>query len=104
MELIEKILFLQKILKDTSKPDSTTNDTYLFDDSLEEQTINDMSFNDFSIMRDTINTRVNYGCNFNNKAFFNEDDLYENKIIKIQPYEINEFAAKFIKSNKRQKK
>ena len=101
---IEKIILLKKRMNDFLNPDSTTNDTYRhFDDSLEEQTINDMSFNDYSILKDTIGVSVNQNYNFNNNHFFKEPPLYESKIIKIKPNEVNMFSAKFIKTMKDKK-
>ena len=92
MQLIEKIIFLQKILNDFLNPEST-NDTYTVNDSFEEQTIKDLSFNDNSIIKDSIGL----GKNFNNKALFNDEALYESKIIKIKPKDANIFIKKFIK-------
>ena len=106
MELIEKILFLQKRINELLNHDIVTNDTNRADDSFEEQTINDISFNEFSLIKDikdSIGIGVNYSYNFNNKDYFKEKPLYENKIIKIKPNEINVFPAKFIKSMKDKK-
>ena len=97
MNIIEKIILLQKRLHDFKHPSTTVNDTHHLDDSFEDQTIKDVSFNDYSIIKDTIG--VNYSYNFN-KAYFSEEPLYENKIIKIKPNEINMFTAKFIDSMK----
>ncbi len=100
MDIIEKIIILQKQIYDLINRDSTANDSYLNDDSLEEKTIKDMSFNDYSIIKDTIG--VNYSNNIN-KAYFNEEAIYENKIIKIKPNEINMFTAKFLNNIKEKK-
>ena len=100
MDIIEKIILLQKRLNDFVNPDSTANDTNSIDESFEERTIKDMSFNDYSIIKETIG--VNYSYNFN-KAYFNENDMYENKIIKVKPNEINMFTAKFINNMKDKK-
>ena len=100
MDLIEKIISLQKRINDFLNPDST-NDTYRMDDSFEEKTINDMSLNDYSILKDTIGIEANYSYNYNNKKHnYNGQPLYESKIIKIKPNEINIFNAKFIKNMK----
>ena len=105
MGFIEKIILLKKRMVDSLNPESTTNDTYrLFDDSLEEQTINDMSFNDYSILRETIGVGSNHSYNFSNNEYFKEQPLYESKIIKIKPNEVNMFSAKFIKSMNDNKK
>ncbi len=101
MDIIEKIIILQKQIYDLINRDSTANDSYLNDDSLEEKTIKDMSFNDYSIIKDTIG--VNYSNNIN-KAYFNEEAIYENKIIKIKPNEINMFTAKFLNNIKEKKR
>ena len=100
MDMIEKIILLQKRINDFLNQDSTANDTNSIDESFEERTIKDMSFNDYSIIKDTIG--VNYSYNFN-KAYFNENDMYENKIIKVKPNEINMFTAKFINNMKDKK-
>ena len=100
MDIIEKIILLQKRLNDFVNPDSTANDTNSLDESFEERTIKDMSFNDYSIIKETIG--VNYSYNFN-KAYFNENNMYENKIIKVKPNEINMFTAKFINNMKDKK-
>ena len=60
-----------------------------------------MSFNDYSIIKYTIG--VNYSNNLN-KAYFNEEAIYENKIIKIKPNEINMFTAKFLNNIKEKKR
>ena len=99
MDFIEKIILLQKQLYDLMKRESTANDSYHIDESFEEKTIKDMSFNDYSILKDTIGANYNY-----NKAFFNEEAIYENKIIKIKPNEINMFTAKFLSNIKEKKK
>jgi hypothetical protein len=99
MDFIEKIILLQKQLNDLVKRESTANDSYHIDESFEEKTIKDMSFNDYSIIKDTIGANYNY-----NKAFFNEEAIYENKIIKIKPNEINMFTAKFLSNIKEKKK
>ena len=93
MDIIEKIILLQKRLNDFVNPDSTANDTYILDESIEERTIKDMSFNDYSIIKDT--DGVNYDYDFN-KAYYKEKDIYENKIHKVKANEISMFTAKFI--------
>ena len=97
MNIIEKIIVLQKRLYDFKNPNTTVNGTHHLDDSFEDQTIKDVSFNDYSIIKDTIG--VNYSYNFN-KAYFSEQPVYENRIINIKPNEINMFTAKFIDSMK----
>ena len=100
MDLIEKIMLLQKRLYDFLNPEST-NDTYLNDDSYEEQTIKDMSLNEFSIKNSEIEIEVNYSYNFNcKKPFFNDKSPYESKIIKINPNEVNNFYGRLIKNEK----
>lgn len=102
--LIEKIIFLKKCISDIINPYSSNNETYFIDESFEEQTIKDISFNDYSIVKETIGSNYISNNNFNiNKAFFNEEALYENKNIKIQPKEINIFTAKFINTVKEKK-
>lgn len=102
--LIEKIIFLKKCISDIINPYSNNNETYFIDESFEEQTIKDISFNDYSIVKETIGSNYISNNNFNiNKAFFNEEALYENKNIKIQPKEINIFTAKFINTVKEKK-
>lgn len=101
MDLIEKIISLQKLKNNFLNPDST-NDTYRIEDSLEEKTINDMSINDFSLLKDTpgigglggVEGIEGIGINnsYNNISPFNE----EIKIKKIK-HEISIFPAKFIK-------
>ena len=100
LHLIEKILLLKKYISDITKPYSDTNETYFIDESFEEQTIKDISF-DYSIVREKIgpNYLSNRNCNIN-KAFFNEEALYENKNTKIEPKKINLFTAKFINTDK----
>ena len=94
MDLIGKIILMQKKINDFLNPDSTSIETYHIDDSFEEQTINDISFNDYSILRDTIGVGVNYNYNFN-KTYCNEGSLYESKIIKIKPNEANIFNSRY---------
>ena len=93
MDIIEKIILLQKRLNDFVNPDSTANDTYILDESIEERTIKDISFNDYSIIKDT--NEVNYDYDFN-KAYYNEEDIYKKNIHKVKPNEISMFTAKFI--------
>ena len=102
MDLIGKIILIQKKMNDFLYPDSTSIETYHIDDSFEEQTINDISFNDYSILRDTIGVGVNYNYNFN-KTYCNEDSLYESKIIKIKQNEANIFNSRYLKNIKNKK-
>ena len=97
MDIIEKIILLQKRLNDFVNPDSTANDTYILDESIEERTIKNISFNDYSIIKDT--NVVNYDYNFN-KSYCNEEGIYGNKILKVKPNEIIMFTAKFINNMK----
>jgi hypothetical protein len=104
MDIIEKIILLQKQLYDLMKRESTANDSYHIDESFEEKTIKDMSFNDYSILRETIGVGSNHSYNSSNNEYFKEQPLYESKIIKIKPNEVNMFSAKFIKSMNDNKK
>ena len=102
--LIEKIIFFKKYISDSKNPYSNPNEAYFIDESFEEQTIKDISFNDYSIVKETIGSNYMSSNNFNiNKAFFNEEALYENKNSKIQPKKINLFKAKFINTVKEKK-
>ena len=103
MGLIEKIILIQKKMNDFLNPDSTTNDTYFIDESFEEQTIKDLSVNDYSLVRDTIGVNYQYDTFRINKALFNNDEIYESKIIKIKPNQVNLFSAKFLKTIKEKK-
>ena len=102
--LIEKIIFFKKYISDSKNPYSYPNESYFIDESFEEQTIKDISFNDYSLVKETISSNYMSSNNFNiNKAFFNEEALYENKNSKIQPKKINLFKAKFINTVKEKK-
>ena len=92
VELIEKILHLKKKVNELISRDLTTHETFNLDDTFEEQTIKNVSFNDYSILKDTIGGKLKYG----DKKKFNDEIFSENKIIKINPHQINFFKAKFI--------
>ena len=94
MEIIEKILFLKKKIKELFYPDKSDN--FNLEDSLEDKTINDISFNDFSNLKDTLTIGGNYIGN-NQK---NINNMNENKIIKMNKLQINFFKANFIKNRK----
>ena len=101
--LIEKIIFLKKYISEIMNPYSNKNEKFFIDESFEEQTIKDISFNEYSIVKETIASNYINSNNFNNnKAFFNEEALYENNT-KNQPKKINLFQAKFINTVKEKK-
>ena len=92
MELIEKILYLKKKLKDKLKPDINKNDNYNLDDTLEEKTINNISYHELSNLKDTINNNLKNTKNIK----INNKNVIEGKIIKMSKQQINFFKAKFI--------
>ena len=92
MELIEKILYLKKKLKDKLKPDINKNDNFNLDDTLEEKTINNISYHELSNLKDTINNNLNNTKNIK----INNKNVIEGKIIKMSKQQINFFKAKFI--------
>jgi hypothetical protein len=90
-------------ISEIMNPYSNKNEKYFIDESFEEQTIKDISFNEYSIVKETIASNYINSNNFNNnKAFFNEEALYENNT-KNQPKKINLFQAKFINTVKEKK-
>ena len=92
MELIEKILYLKKKLKDKLKPDINKNDNFNLDDTLEEKTINNISYHELSNFKDTINNNLKNTKNIK----INNKNVIEGKIIKMSKQQINFFKAKFI--------
>ena len=92
MELIEKILYLKKKLKDKLKPDINKNDNFNLDDTLEEKTINNISYHELSNLKDTINNNLKNTKNIK----INNKNVIEGKIIKMSKQQINFFKAKFI--------
>ena len=96
--LIEQIILIKKKLKDSMSPYSTTNETYNYnlDDSVEDLTINDVSLNDCSCLKDNIG--INYNFNIKSNMLCKDESFYENKIIRINPKEINKFTNKILRN------
>ena len=107
VDLIEKIIILQKALHDILNRDSTTNDTNHFDESFEEQTIKDFSFTEYSIAKDKIGNNYNVYNMYNkfkiNKAYFTEEILYDKRINTKRNNEGNKIEIKFIKTFREKK-
>ena len=107
VDLIEKIIILQKALHDILNRDSTTNDTNHFDESFEEQTIKDFSFTEYSIAKDKIGNNYNVYNMYNkfkiNKAYFTEEILYDKRINTKRNNEDNKKEIKFIKTFREKK-
>ena len=104
VNLIEKIIVLQKFLHDILNRDSTTNDTNRFEDSFEEQTIKDFSFTEYSIAKDKLGNNYKRYNKYNiNKAYFNEEVLYKKKFTRNRYNEGNQMTSKLIKTVREKK-